>query len=505
MAPESLPDTVAIAGGEAGRTVIAEAFAFDDVLLMPAYSAVLPHQTDTRTRLTREIPLNIPLVAAAMDTVTESGMAIAMAQAGGIGVVHKNMSPDDQAAQVRRVKKFESGMVVNPVTIHPDQTLADVRALQDAHRISGIPVVERGSGRLVGIITNRDVRFATDPGTRVYELMTRDNLITAPGDITPEHARALLHKHRIEKLLVVDEQGRCVGLITVKDMDKAQANPNAVKDGLGRLRVAAATGVGEDGLRRVEALVAAEVDVVVVDTAHGHSGGVLAAIERIKRMSNAVQVVAGNVATPEGVAALVGAGADAVKIGIGPGSICTTRVVAGVGVPQFTAVMECAAAAREGGVPAIADGGVRSSGDIAKAVAAGADCVMMGSLFAGTDEAPGEVFLYQGRSYKSYRGMGSIGAMARGSADRYFQQEVQDSLKLVPEGVEGRVGYKGPVGNVVHQLVGGLRAAMGYTGNATVAEMQRNCRFRRITAAGLRESHVHDVAVTREAPNYRQE
>jgi IMP dehydrogenase len=504
MAPESLPDA-ATTGGQAGRNVIAEAFAFDDVLLVPAYSAVLPHQTDTRTRLTRDIPLNIPLVAAAMDTVTEANMAIAMAQAGGIGVVHKNMAPADQAAQVRRVKKFESGMVVNPVTIHPDQTLADVRALQEAHRISGIPVVERGSGRLVGIITNRDVRFATDPGTRVYELMTRDNLVTASADATPEQARALLHKHRIEKLLVVDEQGRCVGLITVKDMDKAQANPNAVKDALGRLRVAAATGVGEDGLRRVEALVAAEVDVVVVDTAHGHSGGVLAAVERIKRLSNTVQVVAGNVATAEGVAALIGAGADAVKIGIGPGSICTTRVVAGVGVPQLTAVMECAAAAREGGVPAIADGGVRSSGDIAKAVAAGADCVMMGSLFAGTDEAPGEVFLYQGRSYKSYRGMGSIGAMARGSADRYFQQEVQDSLKLVPEGVEGRVGYKGPVGNVVHQLVGGLRAAMGYTGNATIAEMQRNCRFRRITAAGLRESHVHDVAVTREAPNYRQE
>ncbi len=510
MAPESLPDAVAN-GGQPTRTVIEEAYAFDDVLLVPAYSAVLPHQTDTRTRLTRDIPLNIPLVAAAMDTVTEAGMAIAMAQAGGIGVVHKNLSPEDQAAQVRRVKKFESGMVVNPVTIHPDQTLADVRALQDAHRISGIPVVERGSagggqgGRLVGIITNRDVRFATDPNTRVYELMTRDNLVTAPGDITPEHARALLHKHRIEKLLVVDEAGRCVGLITVKDMDKAQANPHAVKDALGRLRVAAASGVGEDGLRRVEALIAAEVDVVVVDTAHGHSGGVLAAVERIKRMSNAVQVVAGNVATPEGVAALIGAGADAVKIGIGPGSICTTRVVAGVGVPQLTAVMECAAAAREAGVPAIADGGVRSSGDVAKAIAAGADCVMMGSLFAGTDEAPGEVFLYQGRSYKSYRGMGSIGAMARGSADRYFQQEVQDSLKLVPEGVEGRVGYKGPVGNVVHQLVGGLRAAMGYTGNATVAEMQRNCRFRRVTAAGLRESHVHDVAVTREAPNYRQE
>ena len=503
MAPESLSD--AAGGGQAGRTAVAEAFAFDDVLLVPAYSAVLPHQTDTRTRLTRDIPLNIPLVAAAMDTVTEANMAIAMAQAGGIGVVHKNMTPEEQGAQVRRVKKFESGMVVNPVTIHPDQTLADVRALQDAHRISGVPVVERGSGRLVGIITNRDVRFATDLGTRVYELMTRDNLVTAPGDITPEHARALLHKHRIEKLLVVDEAGRCVGLITVKDMDKAQANPSAVKDPLGRLRVAAATGVGEEGLLRVEALVAAEVDVVVVDTAHGHSGGVLAAVERIKRMSNTVQVVAGNVATPEGVAALIGAGADAVKIGIGPGSICTTRVVAGVGVPQFTAVIECAAAAREGGVPAIADGGLRSSGDIAKAVAAGADCVMMGSLFAGTDEAPGEVFLYQGRSYKSYRGMGSIGAMARGSADRYFQQEVQDSLKLVPEGVEGRVGYKGPVGNVVHQLVGGLRAAMGYTGNATVAEMQRNCRFRRVTAAGLRESHVHDVAVTREAPNYRQE
>jgi IMP dehydrogenase len=504
MAPESLPDA-ATSGGQAARTAIEEAFAFDDVLLLPAYSAVLPHQTDTRTRLTREITLNIPLISAAMDTVTEANMAIAMAQAGGIGAVHKNMPPDDQAAQVRRVKKFESGMVVNPVTIHPDQTLADVRALQDAHRISGVPVVERGSGRLVGIITNRDVRFATDPGTRVYELMTRDNLVTAPGDITPEHARTLLHKHRIEKLLVVDGAGRCVGLITVKDMDKAQANPHAVKDALGRLRVAAATGVGEDGLRRVEALVAAEVDVVVVDTAHGHSGGVLAAVERIKHMSNAVQVGAGNVATPEGVAALVGAGADAVKIGIGPGSICTTRVVAGVGVPQLTAVMECASAAREAGVPAIADGGVRSSGDVAKAIAAGADCVMMGSLFAGTDEAPGEVFLYQGRSYKSYRGMGSIGAMARGSADRYFQQEVQDSLKLVPEGVEGRVGYKGPVGNVVHQLVGGLRAAMGYTGNATVAEMQRNCRFRRITAAGLRESHVHDVAVTREAPNYRQE
>jgi IMP dehydrogenase len=503
------PDTPNAARRGAGALPIEEAYAFDDVLLVPGYSSILPAQADTRTRLTREIGLNIPLLAAAMDTVTESAMAIAMAQAGGIGVIHKNMTPEEQAAQVRRVKKFESGMVVNPVTIHPDQTLADVRAIQESHRISGIPVVERGRngepGRLVGIITNRDVRFATDPGTRVYELMTRENLVTAPAEVTPEQARALLHRHRIEKLLVTDEAGRCIGLITVKDMEKAQANPNAVKDALGRLRVAAATGVGEEGQRRVEALVAAEVDVIVIDTAHGHSQGVLASIERVKRASNAVQVVAGNVATPEGALALIEAGADAVKIGIGPGSICTTRIVAGVGVPQLTAVFESAAAAREHGIPVIADGGIRTSGDIAKAIAAGADCVMMGSLFAGTDEAPGEVFLYQGRSYKAYRGMGSLGAMARGSADRYFQQEVQDSLKLVPEGVEGRVGYKGPVGTVIHQMVGGLRAAMGYTGSRTIAEMQANARFRRITNAGLRESHVHDVAITREAPNYRME
>ena len=483
----------------------AEAYAFDDVLLLPAYSEVLPGEADTRTRMTRDITLNIPLIAAAMDTVTEAPMAIAMAQAGGIGVIHKNLSAEDQAAQVRRVKKFESGMVVNPLTIHPDQTLAEVRAIQDAHRISGIPVVERGSGRLVGIVTNRDVRFATDPNLRVYELMTRENLVTAGPDATPEQARALLHKHRIEKLLVTDEQGRCVGLITVKDMEKAQANPNAAKDALGRLRAAAATGVGEDGLKRARALVAAEVDVIVVDTAHGHSAGVLRAVETIKRMSNEIQVVAGNIATPDAARALIEAGADAVKIGIGPGSICTTRIVAGVGVPQLTAVLECAAAAREAGVPAIADGGIRTSGDIAKAIAAGADAVMMGGLFAGTDEAPGEVFLYQGRSYKSYRGMGSLGAMARGSADRYFQAEVQDSLKLVPEGVEGRVGYKGPVGNVIHQLVGGLKSAMGYTGNRTIADMQTNAQFRRITNAGLRESHVHDVQVTREAPNYRLE
>jgi IMP dehydrogenase len=501
-----MPDTVTAPEREAAlRGRFEEAYAFDDVLLVPAYSTVLPSETDTRTKLTREISLNIPLVAAAMDTVTEGNMAIAMAQAGGIGVIHKNLSPEDQAAQVRQVKKFESGMVVNPLTIHPDQTLAEVRALQEAHRISGVPVVERDSKRLVGIITNRDVRFATDPNLRVYELMTRENLVTADADVTKDQARALLHKHRIEKLLVVDEQFRCVGLVTVKDMDKAQANPNAVKDPMGRLRTAAAIGVGEDGFHRAGLLVAADIDVIVVDTAHGHSGGVLRAVERIKKMSNSVQIVAGNVATPEGALALIEAGADAVKIGIGPGSICTTRIVAGVGVPQLTAVMECAAACRERGVPAIADGGIRSSGDVAKAIAAGADCVMMGSVFAGTDEAPGEVFLYQGRSYKSYRGMGSLGAMARGSADRYFQAEVADKLKLVPEGVEGRVGYKGPVGTVIHQMVGGLRAAMGYTGAATIADLQTNAKFRRITNAGLRESHVHDVAVTREAPNYRIE
>ncbi|HET6239415.1 MAG TPA: IMP dehydrogenase [Acetobacteraceae bacterium] len=484
---------------------IEEALAFDDVLLVPGYSQILPSAAETRTRLTREIILNIPLVSAAMDTVTESAMAIAMAQLGGIGVIHKNLTPDEQATQVRQVKKFESGMVINPITIHPDQTLADVRALKAQHHISGIPVVEPGSGRLVGILTNRDVRFATDPTSRVYELMTRDGLVTVQPPVDPEEAKRLLHRHRIEKLLVVDEAYRCIGLITVKDMDKAQAHPLANKDELGRLRVAAATGVGPDGEARARALVAAEADVIVVDTAHGHSRGVLAAVSVIKKLSNAVQVIAGNVATPEGALALIEAGADAVKIGIGPGSICTTRVVAGVGVPQFTAVLETAAACRSRGVPAIADGGMRTSGDIAKAIAAGADAVMIGSLLAGTDEAPGEVFLYQGRSYKSYRGMGSLGAMARGSADRYFQQDIKDQLKLVPEGVEGRVGYKGPVANAVHQLVGGLKAGMGYTGSATIAELQENARFRRVTFAGLRESHVHDVAITREAPNYRQD
>ena len=486
------------------HTRIEEALAFDDVLVIPAYSQVVPSETVTRARLTRTITMPIPLVSSAMDTVTEAAMAIAMAQLGGIGVIHKNLDIAEQAAQVRRVKKFESGMVVNPLTIHPDQTLAEARAVMAQHNISGFPVVERDTGRLVGILTHRDVRFATDPNTRVYELMTREGLITAPADVDRDVARQLLHRHRIEKLLVVDDQYRCVGLITVKDMDKAQAHPNANKDELGRLRVAAATGVGDDGYARAEALVQAGADVVVIDTAHGHSAGVLGAVERIKRLSNAVQIVAGNVATPEGARALIDAGADSVKIGIGPGSICTTRVVAGVGVPQFTAVMETAAACREQGVPAIADGGIRTSGDMVKAIGAGADCVMVGSLLAGTEEAPGEVFLYQGRSFKSYRGMGSIGAMARGSADRYFQAEIKDTLKLVPEGIEGRVGYKGPVSAVVHQLVGGLRAGMGYTGAATIDELQQNTRFRRITGAGLRESHVHDVAITREAPNYRQ-
>jgi len=502
MAPQDTPPGAA---ADIAALRISEALAFDDVLVVPSYSQVLPAATDIRARLTRSIGLAIPLISSAMDTVTESGMAIAMAQHGGIGVIHKNFGIDEQAAQVRQVKKFESGMVINPVTIHPDQTLADARGLMEHYHISGIPVVERETVRLVGILTNRDVRFATDPTLKVYELMTRENLITVDGDVGPDEARSLLHRHRIEKLLVVDEAYRCVGLITVKDMDKAKANPLSNKDALGRLRVAAATGVGEDGHARARALIAAEVDVVVVDTAHGHSAGVLAAVERIKALSNAVQVIAGNVATPEGAEALIAAGADAVKIGIGPGSICTTRVVAGVGVPQFTAILETSAVCREHDVPAIADGGIRASGDIVKAIAAGADAVMIGSLLAGTDEAPGEVFLYQGRSYKSYRGMGSIGAMARGSADRYFQQDIKDALKLVPEGIEARVPYKGPVAAVVHQMVGGLRAGMGYTGSANIEELQRNARFRRITGAGLRESHVHDVAITREAPNYRQE
>lgn len=486
---------------------IREALTFDDVLLVPAESSVLPSGTDTRTRLTKTIELGIPLLSAAMDTVTESGLAIAMAQAGGIGVVHKNLTPEEQAAEVRKVKKFESGMVVNPLTIGPEATLAEAKGIMESHQFSGLPVVEPESGRLVGILTNRDTRFATNPRQPVKELMTphaaERPLVTVREGVEMDEARRLLHKHRIEKLLVVDDAFRCIGLITVKDMEKAQKFPNACKDEKGRLRVAAATGVGKDAERRNEALLDAEVDLIVVDTAHGHSRGVLEAVKRIKTMSNYTQVMAGNIATAEGAQALIDAGADAIKVGIGPGTICTTRVVAGVGVPQLTAILEASEVCRKAGIPLIADGGVKYSGDIAKAIAAGADCVMIGSLFAGTDESPGEVFLFQGRSYKSYRGMGSLGAMARGSADRYFQQEVADTLKFVPEGVEGRVPYKGPVNAVIHQMVGGLRSAMGYTGKRTIAEMQHGCVFRRVTSAGLSESHVHDVTITREPPNYR--
>ncbi len=483
---------------------IRDALTFDDVLLEPAHSSVLPAQAETRTRLTRRIELNIPLLSSAMDTVTEAKMAICMAQHGGMGVIHKNLDVARQAEEVRKVKRFESGMVVNPLTIHPDQTLADALQLMEAHAISGFPVVEPKTGKLVGMLTNRDVRFANDKSVSVASLMTKDRLITVPSGVGRDEARKLLHQYRIEKLLVVDDNYRCIGLITVKDMEKAQAFPNAAKDENGRLRVAAAVGVGADGMRRAEALLEAGVDVVVIDTAHGHSRGVLTAVAAVKRLSNEIQVVAGNVATGDAAQALIDSGADAIKVGIGPGSICTTRIVAGVGIPQLTAVMDSVERAHKAGVPVIADGGIKYSGDLAKAIAAGADCCMAGSLLAGTDESPGEVFLYNGRSYKSYRGMGSLGAMARGSADRYFQQEVSDQLKLVPEGIEGRVPYKGPAGTVIHQLVGGLKAAMGYTGNATIADMHKNCRFVRITNAGLAESHVHDVQITREAPNYRQ-
>ncbi|HZQ12017.1 MAG TPA: IMP dehydrogenase [Pseudolabrys sp.] len=482
-----------------------EALTFDDVLIKPGLSEVLPADVDIRSRITRSIPLNIPIVASAMDTVTESQMAIAMAQAGGIGVIHRNLDPEQQAAQVRQVKKFESGMVVNPLTIAPAATLQEALDLMKENKISGIPVVEGGgngkAGKLVGILTNRDVRFATDPRQKVSELMTK-KLITVREGVSQNEAKKLLHQHRIEKLLVVDEQYRCVGLITVKDIEKAVANPNACKDEQGRLRVAAATTVGDKGFARTEALIAAGVDLVVVDTAHGHSRLVLEAVKRIKKLSNAVQVVAGNVATSEGAKALIDCGADSIKVGIGPGSICTTRIVAGVGVPQLTAIMDAVDVAKASDTPVIADGGIKYSGDLAKALAAGADCAMVGSLLAGTDETPGEVFLYQGRSYKSYRGMGSVAAMARGSADRYFQQDIKDALKLVPEGVEGQVGYKGPVANVLHQLSGGLRAAMGYVGAKTVDEFHSKAEFVRISGAGLRESHVHDVTITRESPNY---
>ncbi len=487
-------------------TKIREALTFDDVLLVPAESSVLPNDVDTRTRLTKTIELGIPLMSSAMDTVTESRLAIAMAQAGGIGVVHRNLTIEQQAEEVRKVKRFESGMVVNPITITPNASLADALQLMADYHISGIPVVESrdqlGSGKLVGMLTNRDVRFATDPNQPVSELMTKE-LVTVREGVSQEEGKRLLHQHRIEKLLVVDEDYRCIGLVTVKDIEKAQAYPNACKDSKGRLRVAAATGTGSDGLARAEALFDAGVDVLVVDTAHGHSLKVLDQVRAARALSSYTQVIAGNVATAEAAKALIDAGVDAVKVGIGPGSICTTRIIAGVGVPQLTAVMDVVDECEKHGIPVIADGGIKYSGDLAKAIAGGASVAMLGSLFAGTDESPGEVILFQGRSYKSYRGMGSVGAMARGSADRYFQQEVS-TMKLVPEGVEGRVPYKGPVSAVIHQLVGGLRAAMGYTGSASIAEMREKCQFVRITNAGLRESHVHDITITNESPNYRQ-
>jgi IMP dehydrogenase len=474
---------------------------FDDVLLVPAASAVLPSMADTSTRVTRGITLNIPILSSAMDTVTEADMAIVMAQAGGIGVLHRNLTIEEQANAVRQVKRFESGMVVNPVTMTPDQTLGDARALMAHHKISGFPVVER-SGKLVGIVTNRDMRFAGNVDQPISELMTHENLVTVRPGTSEAEARMILHAHRIEKLLVVDDDGRCIGLITVKDIERAVTYPNATKDAAGRLRVAAATTVGDLGQERTEALLDAECDLIVVDTAHGHSDRVSEAVARIKKLSNGAQVIAGNVATAEAARALIGAGADGIKVGIGPGSICTTRVVAGVGVPQLTAIIDTAEAAQKLGIPVIADGGLRTSGDVAKALAAGAAAVMVGSLLAGTEEAPGDTFLWQGRTYKSYRGMGSVAAMARGSADRYFQQDIKDQLKLVPEGIEGQVPYKGPANAVLHQLVGGVKAAMGYTGAATLDEFRARAEFVRITNAGLRESHVHDVTITREAPNY---
>ena len=488
------------------KILIPEAYTFDDVLLLPGASDVLPDAVDTATRLTKTIRLNIPLLSSAMDTVTEAGMAIAMAQNGGLGILHRNMSIESLAEMVRRVKRYESGMVVNPITIDPDSTLGQALAVMRQHNISGIPVTEKSSGRLVGILTNRDVRFAEDMKQPVKELMTSERLVKVYNTVDKEEARRLLHKNRIEKLLVVDNNERCIGLVTVKDIEKAQKFPNACKDDKDRLRVGAAIGTGEGNIARAEALADAELDVLVVDTAHGHSKGVIEMVEKVRKLrTNGLQIIAGNIATGEAAKALIDVGADAVKVGIGPGSICTTRVVAGVGVPQLTAIMNVAEEASKSGVPVIADGGIKYSGDFAKAIAAGADCAMMGGAFAGTDEAPGEVIFYQGRSYKSYRGMGSVGAMVQGSADRYFQGGVKQSNKLVPEGIEGRVPYKGPVGNVIHQMVGGLRASMGYTGCATIAEMKEKAQFVRMTGAGYRESHVHDVTITSEAPNYRTE
>ena len=479
---------------------IREGLTFDDVLLQPQASDILPGDAVLQTRLTKKITINVPLVSAAMDTVTEAPLAIAMAQTGGIGVIHRNLSIEEQAEEVRKVKRFESGMVVNPITIGPDATRAELKALAEHHNISGIPVVET-DGKLVGIVTNRDVRFADDPKETVANLMTT-KLVTVKVGASEGEARALLHEHRIERLLVVDNNYRCVGLITVKDMDKALSHPNACKDEKGRLRVAAASTVGDAGFDRAIALISAGADAIVIDTAHGHSSKVIEAVVRLKKHYPDTQVIAGNIATEAAAKALIEAGADAIKVGIGPGSICTTRIVAGVGVPQLTAIMDACKAAHKAGVPVIADGGIKYSGDMAKALAAGAECAMVGSLLAGAEETPGEVFLYQGRSYKSYRGMGSVSAMARGSADRYFQKEVEDSMKLVPEGIEGRIAFKGPVGPILHQLLGGIRAAMGYTGSRTIKELHKNAEFVKITGAGLRESHVHDVHIAREAPNY---
>lgn len=483
---------------------IRSALTFDDVLLEPAASEVMPTEVNVQTRLTNSISLNIPLASSAMDTVTEARLAIAMAQAGGIGVLHRNLSIKEQARQVRQVKKFESGVVINPATVTPSTTLRDLKALKEKTGFSGYPVVEHDDpakpGKVVGIITNRDVRFADNLDQPVSALMTSP-VVTVGEGVSENEARKLLHEHKIERLVVVDADNRCLGLLTVKDMEKAASNPNAAKDAQGRLLVAAASTVGDGGFQRSERLLDAGVDVLVIDTAHGHSNAVLDAVSRVKRTSNAVQVVAGNVATYDGARALIDAGADAIKVGIGPGSICTTRIVAGVGVPQLTAISDAARAAKDTKTPIIADGGIKFSGDFAKALAAGASSAMMGSVFAGTEEAPGEVFLYQGRSYKAYRGMGSLGAMARGSADRYFQKEVANE-KLVPEGIEGQVPFKGPISPILHQMVGGLRAAMGYVGAKTIEDFHERARFVQITGAGLRESHVHDVTMTREAPNY---
>ncbi|MDO7662090.1 MAG: IMP dehydrogenase [Planktomarina temperata] len=479
---------------------IREALTFDDVLLVPAQSSVLPSTADTRTQVTKSIRLNIPLLSSAMDTVTEARMAIAMAQSGGMGVIHRNLDLDEQARQVRRVKRFESGIVYNPVTLTPEQTLADANALQERYRVTGFPVVQ--DGRVVGIVTNRDMRFATDPKTPVSAMMSTENLAILQEPADPREAKQLMAARRIEKLLVTDSAGKLTGLLTLKDLEQAVLNPSACKDDLGRLRVAAASTVGDAGFERTMALIEAGADMVVIDTAHGHSEGVALAVARAKEVAGKTQIIAGNVATAAATTTLIEAGADAIKVGIGPGSICTTRMVAGVGVPQLTAIMDCASAALPHDIPVIADGGIKFSGDFAKAIAAGASCAMVGSMIAGTDESPGEVILYQGRSFKSYRGMGSLGAMARGSADRYFQKDAA-SDKLVPEGIEGQVPYKGAAGTVLHQLVGGLRAAMGYTGCASVDQMRKNCSFVKITGAGLKESHVHDVQITRESPNYR--